>query len=159
MKKLIFILFLFFSVLMVQSQNNSNTLNFWLGTWDAYWGDTLRGTNVISKTLKDNVVEENFCFNDKTFFGRSWSVFNPTKKIWEQTWVDDSGSYLALSGGQEGDKVVLTMNEKINKQGKMILKRMVFFNITKDSFDWDWQSSEDGKNWTSAWLIHYKRKK
>jgi hypothetical protein len=54
--------------------------------------------------------------------------------------------------------VVLTLTEKKGKNGKQISMRMVFYNIKQDSFDWDWQSSEDGTAWKSNWLIHYRRK-
>lgn len=148
------------SITMAKAQTNSkNTFDFWLGTWDAYWTDSLKGTNTITKILKTKVVEENFVFNDKSFVGRSWSVYDSAGKIWKQTWVDDGGSYLIFKGGQEGDKVILRLVDKVNKKGKLVSMRMVFYNIKKESFDWDWQSSEDEKNWKSEWLINYKRKK
>jgi hypothetical protein len=143
----------------LRSQANMQTFNFWIGTWDAYWnGDTLRGTNTITKALKNNVVEENFKFNDGSFTGKSWSVYDSTTKIWKQTWVDDAGAYLTFTGGKEDDKVILWLTDKKTKNGKTIGMRMIFYNIKPDSFDWDWQSTTDDKNWKSNWLIHYKRK-
>ena len=36
---------------------------------------------------------------------------------------------------------------------------MVFRNLTRDSLDWDWQTSENhGKTWKDLWNIHYARK-
>jgi len=36
---------------------------------------------------------------------------------------------------------------------------MIFSNIQKDSFLWDWESSSDeGKTWTTNWKINYKRR-
>jgi hypothetical protein len=155
--------FIFFTLLLCSgdfySQTDKNTFNFWLGSWDAYWkGDTLRGSNTITKTLKNAVVEESFKFNDGSFSGRSWSLYDSVAKIWRQTWVDDAGAYLTFTGGREQEKVILTLTDKKNKNGKPISMRMVFYNIKQDSFDWDWQSSADGTNWKSNWLIHYKRK-
>jgi hypothetical protein len=85
-------------------------------------------------------------------------MFDTIKKVWKQTWVDDSGAYLTFIGGKEGDKVILQLAEKKLKNGKSINMRMIFYNIKQDSFDWNWQSSADDKNWKSNWLIHYKRK-
>ncbi|MBC7864230.1 MAG: hypothetical protein IAF38_14730 [Bacteroidia bacterium] len=160
MKNALLILLISISTFIAKSQTTTkNSMDFWVGTWDAYWSDSLKGTNTITKILKSNVVEENFVFNDKSFIGRSWSVYDSSSKTWNQTWVDDAGAYLLFAGGAEGDKVILNQtNEKINR-GKATSMRMVFYNIAKDSFDWDWQSSKDEINWKSEWLIHYKRKK
>ena len=159
MKKIFFALTLFSLSMQVQSQNTENTFDFWLGKWDAYWNDSLKGTNVIKKTLKNKVVEENFSYNDKTFIGRSWSMFDATTKTWKQTWVDDAGAYLLFTGGQEGKDVILTMTDTRTVKGKTVYMRMIFYNITKDNFDWDWQSSEDKEKWTTVWAIKYKRNK
>ncbi|MCE3228880.1 MAG: tetratricopeptide repeat protein [Bacteroidetes bacterium] len=159
MKVKFIILALVFMSIDFNAQSNKHTFDFWIGSWDAYWkGDTAQGTNTITKTLKDLVVEENFRFNDGSFNGRSWSMFDTIKKVWKQTWVDDSGAYLTFIGGKEGDKVILQLAEKKLKNGKSINMRMIFYNIKQDSFDWNWQSSADDKNWKSNWLIHYKRK-
>lgn len=159
MKKIFLALILINLSMALKSQNTENTFDFWVGKWDAYWSDSLKGTNIIKKTLKDKVVEENFSFNDKTFIGRSWSVFDANTKTWKQTWVDDAGAYLVLTGGQEGKDVILTMTEPRIQKGKTVYMRMIFYNIEKDNFDWDWQSSEDKEKWTSVWAIKYKRKK
>jgi len=43
--------------------------------------------------------------------------------------------------------------------GTRLQMRMVYKNISKDEFDWSWESSkDDGKTWTVVWPIHYKRK-
>jgi hypothetical protein len=36
---------------------------------------------------------------------------------------------------------------------------MVFENIAADRFDWRWESSREGTDWTLAWLLHYERVK
>lgn len=136
-----------------------NAFDFWIGSWKARWNDSIKGTNKITKILNDKAVEENFAFNDGTFKGKSWSVYNYNLKEWQQTWVDNTGAYLVFTGGHEGDKVILTMSGQKTKNGKPLLMRMVFFNIKKDSFDWDWQSSEDAKEWKSTWFIRYEREK
>ncbi|MDP1802864.1 MAG: hypothetical protein Q8L81_15995 [Bacteroidota bacterium] len=159
MKKTSFILILVIVFIMnVRSQNNANTFDFWIGKWDAYWADSLKGTNILTKTLNDLVIEENFSFNDRSFLGRSWSMYDSVSKVWNQTWVDDAGAYLLFKGGKEGDNVVLSqINPKI-KNNTTVYMRMVFSNIKKNSFDWDWQSSVDNINWKSSWAIKYKRK-
>lgn len=140
----------------------ADQFDFWVGTWELtgrsrttpgkdVWTDT-RAKNVITKTLKSRVIEENFSMTG--FSGQSWSVYNPTSKQWQQTWVDDSGSYLLLVGGYAAGKMILTQTN--TPPG--VKMRMVFSNIKKDSFKWDWQSSRDaGKTWETQWELNYKR--
>lgn len=163
------ILMLFFFVSLVFSQKNNQNpcsspeaqqFDFWVGEWDLTWqdsdGNTQTGTNSITKVLNGCVIEENF--SGGNFIGRSLSVYNPQKKMWLQTWVDNSGGYLEFTGGFENDKMTLE-REFATKEGKLIQQRMVFYNITENELDWNWEKSTDkGKNWQLAWKIHYKKK-
>jgi hypothetical protein len=108
-------------------------------------------------------VQENFSDPNTNYLGKSWSVYNKNYKMWQQTWVDSQGGYIALTGNIIGDSMVLVTSEKnvpkaISPTGK-IINRMVYGNITKNSFDWNWESSSDGgKTWKINWHIAYKRK-
>lgn len=136
--------------------------DFWVGNWQASWTDSegkmQTGSNLITKTLGGCVIEENFSTGDNTFTGRSFSVYNPVKKMWQQTWVDNSGGYLDFTGGMDGDKMILT-RKGLNRKGEEIMQRMVFKDITTDSFTWNWESSADeGVSWNLMWQISYKKK-
>ncbi len=145
--------------LNAKAQNALGTFDFWVGNWDAYWNDTLNGSNSISKSLNDFVIEENFASKDKSFTGKSWTVYDSTLKIWNQTWVDNSGAYIVLSGGKEGENVALTLTApRKTSAGKDYYMRMIFYNIKQDSFDWDWQRSMDKTEWKTVWAIKYRRK-
>jgi hypothetical protein len=88
--------------------------------------------------------------------GKSFSVYNPAEKIWQQTWVDDQGGYLVFTGGMESNKMILS--RKISRDDKELIQRMVFYNISKDDFYWNWESSEDsGVTWKLNWKIHYTK--
>lgn len=141
-----------------QRPADDRAFDFWLGDWDAYWNDSLKGSNQIRKILDGKVVEENFAYLDGSFHGRSWTVRSARQGNWQQTWVDDSGAYLLLESTTIGDSVILQMTAPVVQAGQSVHKRMVFFNIQAGRFDWDWQSSVNGKDWTSTWLIHYVRK-
>lgn len=136
--------------------------DFWIGNWQASWidseGKVQTGTNIITKNLGGCVIEENFSTSDKTFIGRSLSMYNPAKKMWQQTWVDNAGSYLDFTGGMDGDKMIL-WRKAITKSGKEVMQRMVFSDITTNSFTWNWESSSDeGVTWNLMWQISYKKK-
>lgn len=166
MKKLFGILFLsqlFFNSLHSQntkpcSAPEANQFDFWVGDWELTWNDSLHGTNIVAREMNGCSIHEKFADKKNKFFGESWSMYNPTKKVWQQTWVDNSGSYLVLEGGMKGKDMELSMPQK-DKNGNAVIMSMIFYNITANSFDWDWRKSGDnGKTWTSQWKIHYKRR-
>ncbi len=138
-------------------------LDFWVGKWEMAshsrknptseeFTDGIAHNDVIRK-WDGKAIEENF--SNGAYKGQSWSVFNPTTKVWHQTWIDNGGAYLLFEGGKEGDKFVLNLKNG----GPKVQMRMVFSNIQKDSFVWDWeQSSDEGKSWLLMWELKYKRK-
>ncbi len=167
---LVLILFLLATngVLFAQANNNCSSpeakqFDFWVGDWKAEWknddGSTATGSNTIRKILGGCVVEENFNGNPAiSLIGRSLSLYNSRRNIWQQTWVDNEGSYLDFTGNFENGKMTLS-RDAITPKGKTIQQRMVFYNIEKNKFDWDWEiSKDDGKNWELKWRIHYTRK-
>lgn len=138
-------------------------LDFWVGTWDAAWEASPgqpagHGTNVITRTLGDCVIEENFDGGPSTgnLIGRSVSIYHAPLGRWRQTWVDNQGGHFALIGGPVGDKFVL---ETAPATERGPYQRMVFENITPQAFTWRWQSTTDqGATWTDAWVIRYTKR-
>jgi len=136
-------------------------LDFWVGAWKVQWdnsdGTSSEGKNIVNSILNECVIEENFDGNPGVDFkGKSFSVYNHSKKIWQQTWVDDAGGYMVFTGGMEDDKMILS--RKIIHEGNEITQRMVFYNIKDNSFDWNWESYIDSeKTWKLNWLLHYTR--
>lgn len=145
--------------------NKTDTFfDFWLGTWKVTWdegNDKIGiGTNEIIKILDGKVIRENFQVTgggNSGFKGTSISVYQPNFNRWKQAWADNQGGYFDFVGEIDGDKRILkTQPATIN--GKNVISRMVFKNIKKDSFTWDWQRSyDDGKTWEQLWRIDYKR--
>ena len=133
--------------------------DFWLGDWGLTHSDTVHATNLITKEMDGCVIHEHFNNPSTNYRGESWSMYNPGTKKWQQTWVDNQCSYIALTGVFENGEMAL-YTEPFTLNGKKTINRMVYYNIKKDSLDWRWEASTDeGKTWKQNWLIHYKRKK
>lgn len=169
MKQYIFFILLFFISTTSVAQNNNNQkpcsspeasqFDFWVGNWELTWNDTSHGTNMIQKIMDGCTVNENFYDPAMKYSGSSWSVYNPQLKLWQQTWVDNQGGYIDLSGKFENGMMTLSAAPRKLPNGKEIISRMVFYNIAPDKFDWRWESTKDnGATWQTDWLIHYKRK-
>ncbi len=139
-------------------QKAASQFDFWVGEWDLSWSDSMHGTNVVTREMNGFVISEHFNSPADHFMGWSWSVYDTLAKTWKQTWVDNQGAYLDFTGGMQGDKMIL--ERSVMKAGKLIKQRMIFYNITNNNFDWNWESSVDGGNlWKTNWKIHYKRKR
>jgi hypothetical protein len=145
-------------------------LDFWIGDWDVLvrsrpkpdsdaWQEA-RGTNTVRSVLGGCAVEESFHAEGPgaPWAGRSFSVFVPQAKAWRQTWVDDSGGYLAFKGGLEGDAFVL-YGEPRESGGNTVRMRMAFREITAESFVWSWErGTEPATTWSPVMVIRYTRR-
>ena len=141
------------------SSAEASQFDFWVGNWELTWNVTSKGSNTITKIMEGCTLHENFFDPVLNYKGESWSVYNPTKKIWQQTWVDNGGEYIALTGKFENGEMILSTQPGKLPDGKEQISRMVFYNITPKTFDWRWEASIDnGTTWKTNWLIHYKRK-
>lgn len=140
------------------SQPEARQFDFWLGEWDLDIGNGGKATNTVTYSLGDCVIVESFDASPSApLKGMSVSVYNEQTRQWQQTWVDNQGNYLDFKGGLRDGKMVLERTTVRN--GREILQRMVWYNIQKESLDWNWEKSEDGgKTWQVLWKIGYKRR-
>jgi hypothetical protein len=159
----------FAPILLATTQNlapEAKQFDFWLGEWtcegisyhptDPKKNQPTTAENRIIRDFDGHVIHEHFKMG--TFVGQSWSVYNAAAKRWQQTWVDNQGSYIALAGTFQNGKMILTTLPAPKKPKSF--SRMVFSNFKPGSFDWDWEGSTDGgKTWKRNWHLHYTRKK
>lgn len=162
MKKCFLLSFCLIAINGLAQDDMLKAFDFWVGTWEATWrdanGNEVKGENVITKTCKDNVIYETFSDTTNQFFGTSISVFSPVDSLWHQAWADNQGGYIDLIGIVEED-VRIFQTKPISKGDKVIIRRMIFYNITPQSFTWDWEITQDGgETWQLAWQILYVRK-
>lgn len=155
------LLTLAFCIAYTSMATPATDLDFWVGDWvmdssqptdpatKGAWQEKAC-TNHVAKVYGGKVVQESF--KTEGFTGGSWSTYDSASKKWRQTWVDDTGAYLLFEGGMKGNEFVLTQTNA--KPGHA---RMRFTKITKDSFEWLWEKSKDGKTWQLAWHLRYRR--
>jgi hypothetical protein len=142
--------------------------DFWVGDWDLVirarksptseeWVEA-RGKQHVERILGGCVVSEHFSGEGPgaPWAGKSYSMWQPKQGKWRQTWVDDSGSYIALDGGVEGGTMML-YGEPMEKNGQRTQMRMAFRGVTGKSIRWVWESSKDGETWREELVIEYRR--
>ena len=133
----------------------NHEFDFWLGEWELTWGENEHGTNRIERIMDGAVIQENF--EGDGYKGMSVSVFSKEDSRWHQTWVDSSGAYLDFVGEFADGKMILIRNGIV--EGKPVKQRMVWYDITENKFQWNWERSDDeGGTWRVIWKIQYQRK-
>ena len=138
---------------VVESFAGPDGFDFWVGEWDGDVGGGLMGVNIVTRDHARRVIKERF--SAPQLRGESVSVFNEARRLWCQTWVDDSGSYLLFVGRREADRMVLDGRRPDGAPNGM---RMVWDRITPDAFEWDYQRREADGSWSSQWHISYVRR-
>jgi len=134
-------------------------MDFWVGDWNLTHSDTVHAENHITKEMDGCLIHEHFHSPSTGYTGESWSMYNVQRKLWQQTWVDNQGAYIALTGTLKDGKLTLHTESAQQPGGKTKQNRMVYHNITNTSLDWDWEETTDaGKTWINKWHIHYSRK-
>jgi hypothetical protein len=135
--------------------NPENQFDFWLGEWEARWGEDEKGTNCVTRILDGKIVQEDFAAPG--LHGMSFSAYDPQRQLWCQTWVDDQGNYFDFTGTFEDGKMTLVRDAIV--RGEKCKQRMVWYDIEEQQFNWNWERSDDGGNtWRLLWQIHYTRK-
>ena len=77
--------------------------------------------------------------------------FDAKDKLWKVTWFKEPGYNTTYAEGvKEGDNMVMVQKSSGN--------RYVFYDIKKDSFEWELQMLRNG-DWISVWQISVTRKK
>jgi hypothetical protein len=131
--------------------------DFWLGDWDVTEAGKPAGVNRITSILGGCAVREEWK-GASGLTGTSLNMWDSAKKQWSQTWVDDKGNVLLLTGGRQGPKMVL---EGEKPQGKgTVRSRITWTPVAGGHVRQLWESSTDGgKTWTKEFDGDYAPKK
>lgn len=132
--------------------------DFWIGDWDVTWGDDQHGRNHVEAILDGKVLLEQFDGAPATpLRGMSVSVYRPHPGEWRQTWVDNQGSFWSFVGGFADGRMTLQTDDV--RDGRPVRLRMVWYAITADALEWNWERSDDGgQTWQVLWHLHYTRR-
>lgn len=135
--------------------------DFWVGDWETFNpGDTLVGTNRIVILQDSCVIQENWISARGAYTGTSYNFYDPQTGKWRQTWIDNQGASLFLSGGLEDGKMVLYSEKMKNSQGQDYLNRITWTPNPDGSVRQRWEvSSDDGQTWRGVFDGIYRHKK
>ncbi len=136
--------------------------DFWLGDWVAYNlqdSNKLAGTNRIVLLQDSCVVQENWVGRGGQYTGTSYNWYDRQEGKWRQTWIDNQGGSLQLSGGMKGGEMILYSGEMKSRQGESYINRITWTPNPDGSVRQHWEiSKDDGQSWETVFDGLYKRK-
>jgi len=121
--------------------------DFWLGEWSVTASDgKVAGHNRITSILGGCALREEWT-SARGSNGTSLNMYDAGAGRWRQTWVDDSGSVLLITGEFRGGKMVLE-GDSPEAGGKTTRQRITWTPLAGGRVRQLWDSSADGgKTW------------
>ncbi|MCB0395710.1 MAG: hypothetical protein KDD36_03595 [Flavobacteriales bacterium] len=131
--------------------------DFWVGEWNVYNPQgQLVGTNRIEVVQDSCVRVEHWVSAKGTFTGTSYNFYDTETKRWRQTWVDNQGGNLLLSG--EWKDGSMTLDDKEATGNEENYNRITWTPNSDGSVRQHWQKTEDGGvTWTTVFDGLYKK--
>jgi len=92
--------------------------------------------------------------------GKSYNIYNPDLKRWEQFWVDNQGGMIHFFGALNNGVMDFYTDEIPQSDGTKLKRHLQFFNEGADKVRQFSQGSTDGgKTWNVEYDFTYNRKK
>lgn len=131
--------------------------DFWLGRFEVRTeAGQLAGHNVIETTLGGCALTEHWT-GARGSEGRSINFYDRNDGRWHQVWIDDAGQPLYLSGGLDGQSMVLS-GETRGEDGRAVMQRITWTPLDDGRVRQHWQTSGDGaETWATVFDGYYTR--
>jgi hypothetical protein len=130
--------------------------DFWLGQWQVRKPDgQLAGSNRIEREHGGCVIHERYS-TGRGYSGESLNVYDATRKVWCQTWVDSAGTLLLLEGGLRDGKMVLE-GTTTGTDGKGVRHRISWTPNSDGSVRQFWESTDAQGAWGTTFDGLYTR--
>ena len=131
--------------------------DFWLGTWTVRGREgRVTGTSQIERTHGGCVLHERYT-TDRGYSGESLNVYDASRRVWHQSWVDSGGLLLVLEGGLRDGQMVLE-GRATQKGGKVVRHRISWSPQADGGLRQLWEQTNDSGDWVIAFDGRYTRK-
>ncbi len=157
----------------MNTQNDGrNDFNFFIGNWKvqhrklkevlkecAEWSEF--ESTVTDRSIMGgigNLEEMIFERESGRLYGTSLSIFNPKSGQWSQYWVDSASAVLQDPMVGKFDNGVGEFFSEDEFEGRKVLARARWYDITEKSCKWEQAlSDDDGKTWETNWIMEFER--
>jgi hypothetical protein len=130
--------------------------DFMLGDWNVATADgKLIGHDHLEKAYGGCVLQEHWTSVDGGT-GSSFSMYDASRKLWHQTWVDSTGTLVVLEGGLKDGRMLMT--GEMTEGGKHVQDRMSWAPGKDGKIRQLWETSSDGgKTWQIIFDVYYSK--
>lgn len=153
MRKWFTLLGIFLVITTASAQNNPcacctedhSAFDFWIGTWEVTLPNgAIAGENIIEKIQGDCVLRENWKGANGNFTGTSYNYYNTGTGLWEQLWLDRSGTILKLSGKRIDNQMILQSEGVVNEDNSITIQRITWTLLEDGKVRQVWEVLRDG---------------
>jgi hypothetical protein len=132
--------------------------DFWVGEWDVTLPNGKRaGHNRIEPILGGCALRESWT-GAGGLAGTSYNVYDRSRKVWHQTWVDGKGNLLQLEGAFASGRMILE-GETVDSAGARARQRITWEPTAPGQVRQLWETSADGgTTWTVAFDGRYRKR-
>lgn len=131
--------------------------DFWLGEWQVEARGSVAGENRITRLYGDCGLREEYRTANGAYVGTSFNLWDASRRLWHQTWVDNQGLLLLLDGRFEKGSMRLEGRTPI--AGGEQIDRITWTPNPDGTVRQLWEQSRDGgATWTTAFDGLYRRK-
>jgi hypothetical protein len=131
--------------------------DFWVGQWQVKKTDgNTAGANRIDREYGGCVLHEHYT-TAKGYSGESLNIYDASRKVWHQSWVDSDGLLLLLEGGIRDGKMVLE-GQTVGADAKVTKHRITWTPNRDGSVRQFWESTDEQGKWVTAFDGLYIRR-
>jgi hypothetical protein len=135
--------------------------DFWLGDWDTFESDNSAPGSIararIAPIAAGCAIHELYEQTDG-LIGDSILSYDAVRKVWQQTWVDNRGSLLVISGAFK-DGAVTMEGEMHLRNGNKVLQRITWKVEGGGMREFSTRSKDGGKTWEPFFDVLFKKRK
>ncbi len=140
----------------------SRQLDFWIGEWDVTQTGAPAGVNASRsriESVENGCVIAEYYETPTGYAGRSYNAYEPSRKRWEQFWVDNVGGLHHYTGQARDGNMHYEAEFTAPGASTPSRNRMTFFNQGQDQVrQLGEQSTDGGKTWTVTYDLTYRRR-
>ena len=124
--------------------------DFWVGQWEVFVGGGKKAGDSKIELVADGCAILEQWSGAAGGTGKSLNIYDTVDRQWHQTWVDNSGTLLMLSGAFADRSMVMSMTGPSPSDPKTTVKQRIAWTPAADgSVRQLWESSTDaGRTWT-----------
>jgi hypothetical protein len=131
--------------------------DFWLGDWDVRTPDgQLAGRNRIEREQGGCVLHERYS-TERGYAGESFNIYDATRRVWHQTWVDNTGLLLLLDGGLRDGSMVLE-GPGVDGESRAVRHRITWTPQADGRVRQLWETTDAAGRWATAFDGMYARR-